>query len=102
MIQVQFQDNQRIETRLLAALVSTCSVSTSTSTTPTDSRPINFNSRMGHMPENTFCLVRILGLSWLPKIFNPKCVAPVSLSQQLEQNRCQELIPGMGKAVKKR
>jgi hypothetical protein len=35
------------------------------------------------------------------KNFNPKCVARVSPSQQLEQNSCSELIPFMGNAVQK-
>jgi hypothetical protein len=87
----------RIATRLLAVLVLTCSVSRSTSTTATDSRPIKSNSRMGHKkiqfkfvwPESLF-----------KNNFNPKCVAPVSPSQQLEQNRYSELIQVMGKAVR--
>jgi hypothetical protein len=33
------------------------------------------------------------------KKFNTKCDASVSPSQQLEQNRCSELIPVMDKAV---
>ncbi len=34
------------------------------------------------------------------KFFNPKCVAPVLPSKQLEQKWCLELIPAMGIAVK--
>jgi hypothetical protein len=37
--------------------------------------------------------------SWFNENFNQKCVAPVSPSQQLEHNKCSELIPVMGKAV---
>jgi hypothetical protein len=60
---LSIQDSKRIATRLLAALNLTCLVSTYTSNTSTDSRPITFklgfNSRMKHM-KNKFCLARIL------------------------------------------
>jgi hypothetical protein len=46
-LSIQIQGSKKIATRLLDAVISTCSISTSTSTTSTDSRP-NFNSRMGH------------------------------------------------------
>jgi hypothetical protein len=46
--QFGFSIAKKIATQLLAALISTCSGSTSTSTTSTDSRPINFDSKMGH------------------------------------------------------
>jgi hypothetical protein len=95
-VSIQIQDSKKIATRLLAALVSTCLVSTTTSTTSTDSRPINFNSRMGHK-KTSF----VLQESLFNKVLNPKCVAPVSPSQQLEQNRCSELMKVMEKAVKK-
>jgi hypothetical protein len=80
-----------IATRLLAALILICLVSTST-----DSGPINFNSRIGH-EKTTF----VWQESLLKKKFNPKCLAPVSPSQQLQQNRCSELIPDMEKAAQK-
>jgi hypothetical protein len=56
---------------------------------------INFDSRMGHM-KTSF----VWQESLLNKNFNPKCVVPVSLFQQLGQNRCSELVSVMGKAVR--
>jgi hypothetical protein len=93
-LSIWIQDNKKCATRLLTALISTCSVSTSISTTLTDSRPISLEPRMG---QTKTCFV------WqdFNKKFNPKCIAPVLPSKQLEQNRCSELVPVMGKAVKK-
>jgi hypothetical protein len=70
-LSIWIQDSKKIETRLLAALFSTCSVSTSTSTASTESRPIKFNSRMGR--KKTIFV-------WQESLFNfnPKCVARVS------------------------
>jgi hypothetical protein len=89
-----FRIAKKIATRLLAALVSTCSVSISTRTTSTDSRPINFYSRMGHKKTSFVWQESLFKIN-----FNTKCVAPLSLSQQLEQNRYSELVPVMGKAM---
>jgi hypothetical protein len=85
-----------IETRLLAVFVSTCLLSTSTSTTSSESRPINFNSRIGHKRTKF-----VWQESLFNKILNRKCVAIVLPCQQLEQNKCSELIPVMRKAVQK-
>jgi hypothetical protein len=93
---IWIKDSNKIAARFLAALVSACSISTFTSTTSTDSRPIHFNPRMGHT-KTSF----VWQESLFDKKFNPKCVARVSPSQQLEQNRCSGLIPVMGKTVKK-
>jgi hypothetical protein len=95
-LSIWIQDSKKLATRVLAVLVSTSSFSTSTSTTSTDSRPINFNPRMGHT-KTSF----VQQESFLKKSVNPKCVAPVSPSQQLKQHRCSVLIPVMGKAVQK-
>jgi hypothetical protein len=62
----------QIATRLLAALVSTSSILTSTNTTSTDLRPINFNPWMGHT-KTSF----VWQESLFSKNFNPKCVASV-------------------------
>jgi hypothetical protein len=46
---------QKIETRLLAVLVLTCLVSTSSSTKSTELRPIYFNSRIGLKKTSFVC-----------------------------------------------
>jgi hypothetical protein len=78
--QFGFRIAKKIATRLLAALVSACSVSISTRTTSTDSRPINFYSRMGHKKTS---------FVWQESLFNkiskqnvlPLCLSPSNLSR---------------------
>ena len=92
----QIQNSRKIGPRLLVVQDSTCSVSTSTSTTSTTSRPIHFT---------TMILNRKTSFDWQDSLFNKnlnsKCVAPLSPSQQHVQNRCVKLIPVMDKAVLK-
>ena len=79
-LSIWIQGSKKIATRLLAALILTCSVSISTRTTSTDSRPINFYSRMGHKKTS---------FVWQESLFNkiskqnvlPLCLSPSNSSR---------------------
>jgi hypothetical protein len=79
-LSIWIQDGKKIEARLLAALVSTWWVSTSTSTISTDSRHINFNSRIGHNKTNLVWQESLFDEIFTPNVL-PLCSFPRNLSR---------------------